>query len=202
MNQTDASATNRIVVRTTDGGINWHLQFSGVTSNLRSVSFVDLNNGWACGDRGVILSTTDGGSTWIRQASSTVYPLNAISFSDVSTGWVAGRFGTILRYSNVPLFVAHPLASQNQIASFNNYPNPFNPSTTISFDLLEKNIFSIKLYNILGQEVKTVVRGEEFSAGPHRILFDASDLVSGVYVGRIFSTDGKYQAFHKMLFVK
>ncbi len=65
-----------------------------------------------------------------------------------------------------------------------NYPNPFNPSTIISFTLPERAQVSLKIYNILGQEVATLVEGVE-NAGIHDIHWDAAGAASGVYFYRL-----------------
>ena len=61
-----------------------------------------------------------------------------------------------------------------------NYPNPFNPSTIISYDLPKSGAVTIKIYNILGQQVRTLVN-ETQNAGTHQVAFNASSLSSGVY---------------------
>ncbi|MFO7447357.1 MAG: T9SS type A sorting domain-containing protein [Ignavibacteriaceae bacterium] len=65
-----------------------------------------------------------------------------------------------------------------------NYPNPFNPSTTISFDIAEQGNFSLKIYNVLGQELATLVNGE-MKIGSHTVNFDASNLASGLYIYKL-----------------
>jgi hypothetical protein len=68
-----------------------------------------------------------------------------------------------------------------------NYPNPFNPSTKINFSLAVDSKVSLKIFDVLGQDVATVVNAN-LAAGGHSIDFDASSLNSGVYLYRIEAT--------------
>ncbi|HEY6191903.1 MAG TPA: T9SS type A sorting domain-containing protein [Bacteroidota bacterium] len=68
------------------------------------------------------------------------------------------------------------------------FPNPFNPTTTIHFEIPEKSQVSIKLYSLLGQEVRTILEGER-SPGKYDVRLDASLLPSGVYLCRIIAND-------------
>jgi hypothetical protein len=80
-----------------------------------------------------------------------------------------------------------------------NYPNPFNPSTTINYQLPIANMVNLKVYNLLGQEVATLVN-ERQPAGTYKVKFDASDLASGMYIYKIKS--GDYNVSKKMLLLK
>ncbi|HMQ70779.1 MAG TPA: T9SS type A sorting domain-containing protein, partial [Ignavibacteria bacterium] len=80
-----------------------------------------------------------------------------------------------------------------------NYPNPFNPSTTINFDLPTDGNVSLKLYDMSGKEVATLVN-EVRAAGYYSVNFNASQLTSGVYFYSI-SADN-FTATKKMLLVK
>jgi plastocyanin len=65
-----------------------------------------------------------------------------------------------------------------------NYPNPFNPTTTISYSLAQSGLVTVKVFNLLGEELATIVNGKE-SAGPHEIQFAAANLPSGIYFYRL-----------------
>ncbi|MGD0591269.1 MAG: endo-1,4-beta-xylanase [Bacteroidota bacterium] len=69
-----------------------------------------------------------------------------------------------------------------------NYPNPFNPSTTITFMIPVNSYVSLKVYNFLGQVV-TELAGREYSAGQHSVMFNASNLTSGIYYCAIKAGD-------------
>ncbi len=80
-----------------------------------------------------------------------------------------------------------------------NYPNPFNPSTTIKFSLPEKSMVTLKIYNIVGEEVATLINKERDS-GIHSADFDASRLSSGAYFYKIQA--GSFNQVKKMLLLK
>jgi hypothetical protein len=80
-----------------------------------------------------------------------------------------------------------------------NYPNPFNPSTMISYAIPEPGVVTVKVFDILGKEVTTLVN-EYKSEGRYTVAFDASRLSSGIYIYRIQT--GKYSATRKMQLLK
>ncbi|QOJ30103.1 MAG: VCBS repeat-containing protein [Ignavibacteriales bacterium] len=80
-----------------------------------------------------------------------------------------------------------------------NYPNPFNPSTMISFSLPEDEFVSLKVYNILGNEA-AVLAEKEMPAGSHRIEFSAGNLAAGVYIYILKA--GRFSASGRMMLVK
>ncbi len=80
-----------------------------------------------------------------------------------------------------------------------NYPNPFNPSTVITYGLPEAGHVSLTLFNLLGEEVATLVN-ENRSAGIHSVQFNASNLSSGLYIYRIIA--GSFIETNKMVLMK
>jgi hypothetical protein len=86
-----------------------------------------------------------------------------------------------------------------QFALEQNYPNPFNPTTTISYQLPVASQVSLKVYDVLGREVMTLVNGRQ-DAGAYNFNFNASELSSGVYFYRLQS--GNFVQTKKMMLVK
>lgn len=90
-----------------------------------------------------------------------------------------------------------------------NYPNPFNPSTTIEYSLPQSGYVTLKVYNILGKEVATLVN-EQIEEGKHKVDFDASGLNSGVYFYKLLVSDlqgkdgraGEFVETKKMILLK
>ncbi len=131
-------------------------------------------------------------------------PLNTLF---VIEGTYYGFGSEIDFYYNVnTVDVASNSEMVNDFSLSQNYPNPFNPSTIIRFSLpagrqeLPMNSFvTLKVYNLLGQEVATLVN-EQKPAGNYEVKFDASSLASGVYVYRLNA--GDFTASQKMLLLK
>jgi len=80
-----------------------------------------------------------------------------------------------------------------------NYPNPFNPTTTIEYNIPKAGFVILKIYDILGREVRTLVNGEK-AAGNYSITLNASSLASGVYFYRLSA--GTYTSIKKMVVLK
>jgi hypothetical protein len=80
-----------------------------------------------------------------------------------------------------------------------NYPNPFNPVTNIKYDLPKDVFVSVKIYDLLGREIKTLVN-EYKQAGYHKVEFDGSSFASGVYFYRIQA--GNFVSVKKMVLIK
>ncbi|RQW00271.1 T9SS C-terminal target domain-containing protein [bacterium] len=97
---------------------------------------------------------------------------------------------------------ATPSANTGMVTEYalhQNYPNPFNPETQIAFDLVEDQFVTLKVLNLLGQEVATVASGE-FNAGRHTVNFNGADLTSGVYLYTL--TMDNFSATKKLVLLK
>jgi len=169
-----------------DAGQNWVVKTVAASGRYVSgISFKDSLNGTAVGEFGLILNTTDGGDTWIQQFSPTLIDYYGIMYSENKSAVIIGKEGVILG-SKKGIITVSVDDDQNQhpfLADFHlhpNYPNPFNPSTKISWQLPVGSHQTLKIYDVLGNEVATLV-DEYKPAGRYEVNFDASGLSSGVY---------------------
>jgi len=132
--------------------------------------------------------------------------LNAIDASPDSAGWYyIGSSDTVAIYlirAYASLATGVKQAVKLTPAGFNlsqNYPNPFNPSTVIGYELSAVSHVTLKVYDVLGREVKTLV-DERQTAGNHFVTFNAANLPSGVYFYRLEA--GANIAVKKLILVK
>jgi len=91
--------------------------------------------------------------------------------------------------------VNHPSA----FALFQNFPNPFNPTTTITFNLQNSGLTSLFVYNLLGQKVDEIINSN-LSAGRHSVSFNAENLTSGIYIYKL--SQGGNSTTRKLLLIK
>jgi len=98
-----------------------------------------------------------------------------------------------------PVSVVHEENELHTFHLYNNYPNPFNPKTTINYQLLKITDVDLSIYNSLGQKVSTLVT-EKQDAGHHQVEWNASSFSSGVYYYRIEA--GEFQYIKKMVLLK
>jgi hypothetical protein len=82
---------------------------------------------------------------------------------------------------------------------YQNYPNPFNPTTTIQYSIPEAGIVSLKVFNILGEEINTLVDNYK-EVGNYKVSFDGGALSSGIYFYRL--TNGNFIQTNKMVLIK
>jgi hypothetical protein len=93
----------------------------------------------------------------------------------------------------------HKNPSPSNFELFQNYPNPFNPTTSISYFIPKGGIVSLNIYDILGREIKLLLN-DFISTGEHTVVFDASNLSSGIYFYELKA--GNYMSVKKMMLLK
>lgn len=174
-------------------------QFSGTTSHLLSICALDTSSAWISGAGGIVLRTTDGGTSWQRVVVPTLANLNALFFVNNNVGWIVGD-GVVTQYSNGQLTHARLPDFAPQDFRLNwIYPNPFNPSTHISFTLRREAFVELEVYDIAGRLLSILVQ-ERIAAGDHLLAWTPSRLASGSYFLRL--KVGKEAQSQRILFMK
>jgi photosystem II stability/assembly factor-like uncharacterized protein len=176
------------IYKTVDGGESWIKQSTILGGYPQNIFFVDNHEGWLQDFvTENIYYTSDGGETWTNQYKpDTSDTLEDLFILDRDHGWALTFTGKIVKYQRSTSLVVNK-NEKSIVCGYSihqNYPNPFNPSTTISFSLPSKSFISLKVFDMLGREVATIV-SEQMSAGSHSVLFNGSSLASGVYYYRL-----------------
>ncbi|UCH61741.1 MAG: hypothetical protein JSU77_07950, partial [Fidelibacterota bacterium] len=204
-----------LILKSADGGQSWVELTSGTEEDLYSVYFINNNAGVAVGGSGVILRTVNGGDSWAEQPSGTTSKLTSVRFLDDLVG-IAGGGPEIIRTTDggsqwsqvdlpTPVGVTEwPAAPVPRSIFFQNHPNPFNPTSTIRFDLPQGSYVSLILYDIHGREV-TRLSGGYMGPGYHKTTWDGRnsdgrEVPSGIYIARLVTP--VYAKSIKMLLLK
>jgi photosystem II stability/assembly factor-like uncharacterized protein len=193
------------ISKTTDEGETWvttifNTPLFGITTDWSLLP----RGRYAVGESGIILKSYDLGETWQQQQSGTTVNLNNVdvSWMDVDYVFVVGDNGTILRTTTG----GEPInrsEDENQkpykYALEQNYPNPFNPTTTIKYQIPELSFVTLRVYDVLGNEVAALINQEK-SAGSYEVEFNGNELTSGIYFYRLQA--GFFIETKKMLLIK
>jgi photosystem II stability/assembly factor-like uncharacterized protein len=131
-----------------------------------------------------------------------------VSFRYEQSEVPAGMDESTLRLFRLPDSAVSVSSSTNalpkEFALYQNYPNPFNPMTKIKFDLPSDAVVTLKIYNIVGEEVKSILNNALYNAGRKEVEFNSSALSSGIYFYRLVAINGKenFSSVKKMVVVK
>jgi photosystem II stability/assembly factor-like uncharacterized protein len=208
-----AVGANGTMLRSTNAGDSWTIVSVPTSEDLHSFSSSGQNANWlvACGSNGAILKSTDAGNNWFLQSTPTTETLLSIVAPSNSVHFAVGKNGIILKTTDGggdPVSVNDEINAPEEFELFQNYPNPFNPVTTIQYSVPQRTRVILKIYDILGNEVATLVN-DELSAGEYEVEFNASsgssfqlvrNLSSGIYYYTLIT--GNYSQTKKMILLK
>lgn len=152
--------------------------------SIHCMKFTSSLIGYAGGQSLELFKTVNGGYNWVPQQTSQFTPglyLGLYAYND-SIVWASGR-RIILNTTTGGLVGIDKSNINNRnkyFTLFQNYPNPFNPKTVIKYSVDKACKVSIKIYDILGKNLKTILK-EKKSVGIYDVTFDGSELSCGVY---------------------
>ena len=205
----------------TDGGISWN-QETHITNNIAisyapsvSVSGSGVHVVWYVNRDGnfeiYYNHSTDEGISWgidTRLTNNSAYsakPFVSVSGSVVHVVWMDLRDGNYeIYYKRNPTGNATGIENSNseipkEFLLEQNYPNPFNPSTIIQYTIVSRKFVSLKIYDVLGNEIATLVN-EEKPTGSYEVNFNSSQLSSGIYFYKLQA--GSFVETKKMMLLK
>lgn len=185
----------------TDDGANWNDSDSGLTNRYVHALLVDsLGNVFAGSNDGVFYSTDDGG--YWQQCNSSVPGSIVLAFAGKTAKRLfAGTYGNgvLIDRQSTTSVLSFDVTQPIGFSLSSNYPNPFNPITTISYQLPNKGYVTLKVFDVLGREVAILVNSVE-EPGFKSVNFDAHELPSGIYYYRIQA--GSYIETKKLVLIK
>jgi hypothetical protein len=187
--------------KTTDGGGTWVAQTLPGTGNIGGITGL-ADQWWAARQNPNIYYSNDNGISWSVQYTS---PISGVYFAigksrDDSLIIAVRNDGGISAYhvsNTVGVQQGVPPVLKFDLAQ--NFPNPFNPSTKIDFDVPQSGLVKLTVYNVIGQEVAELIN-TTVSAGQHEVTFNASSLPSGAYFYKL--QQGNSVMVKKMLVMK
>jgi len=197
-----------VFLKSTNNGQIW-TQYQTNPYLIHDICFINNSVGWAVGrdtaNQGVILKSTNGGDSWDVIIDNLLGPLNSIFIKD-NYGWAAGDYGLVLRTTDAGTTWIDDKNNKIYPAEFRlkqNYPNPFNPSTKISWQSPVGSWQTLKVYDVLGKDVATLVY-EYKPAGVYEVEFNPVSgnlhLASGIYFYQLKADD--FVSTKKMLLLK
>ncbi len=192
--------TQRKLLKTTDGGLNWNVQYTFQNVDLNGCTLVNQNIMYVTGFNGIILRTIDGGMNWDLQNTGITSHLRSIDFFDANLGVASGDFKILKTTTGgITPIILFSTEIPNQFSLSQNYPNPFNPTTKIRFALPKSSFATLVVYDALGREVAILVN-EQLNAGTYEAYWNADRFSSGVYYYKLIA--GDFTETKKMVLVK
>jgi photosystem II stability/assembly factor-like uncharacterized protein len=190
-------------IKTTNAGSTWSndtLSFFGMSF---TIDFRTYNEGWSASGYKFLL-TTNRGETWSEFATPDSAVIYDLQFTDARNGYAVGDDGVILKLDPSLVNAEDEKFIPDEFILYQNYPNPFNPSTNIRFQIAESGIVSLKIYDVLGNEVATLI-SEELTPGSYEVEFPSKTgnslrIASGIYFYQLRA--GRFVQTKKMIFIK
>lgn len=186
------------VMRSSDNGLTWEMANNGLPNLIGSSITMSNNSIYIFGNLFDVFKSSDNGSNW---ALAIGIPTRGFELSATDKYLFYVYSGSLYKTSIAALTEVNKNDKQNDMSYglAQNYPNPFNPSTTISFSIPNESHVTLKIYDVLGREVATLVNGN-FKAGGYTKTWNATSVSSGIYFYRLEA--GNYSETKKLNLIK
>jgi photosystem II stability/assembly factor-like uncharacterized protein len=184
-------------IKTTDAGTSWTYEELSLSGLSFAIDFRTETEGWsASGFK--FLFTSDKGESWIDKETPDSAIIFDLVFTDSITGYAVGEMGTILKYKKDSETPADSIPYE--IKLFQNFPNPFSVSTQIEWQLPIGNFVTLKLFDMLGNEISTLINEFQDAGYYSKFISFNPALSSGIYFYQFIS--GSYVSTKKMIHLK
>lgn len=197
---TSGISNDNSIYKTVNGGVNWTKIFN---KGGRCINTLGSNTVYVAGYK-----STNAGLNWFSQdvLFQGDYYDNSIVYINQNTGFLVCGYGaSIIKTTDGGGIISavNPISSQipKQFSLSQNYPNPFNPSTKINYEVKSSGFVSLKVFDLLGKEVATLIN-EKQNAGSYAVDFNSAEfnLPSGIYFYTLNA--GEFKETRKMVLVK
>jgi photosystem II stability/assembly factor-like uncharacterized protein len=194
------------ILKTSNGGFNWSYKNMGIFGVPNSLSFRTYGEGWApMGYLTKFLLSVDTGVAWNLTDTPDSTSIFDLQFINNKFGIGVGLNGAVVKFNYASVNIVNNTTTSYNYNLYQNYPNPFNPYTTIEYSVSGLSDVEIKVYNLLGQEIRTLFKGIK-SEGKYNLRFTGDALPSGIYYYRLSSKNLKtgetYITAKKMILLK
>ena len=173
------AGTNNGLYRSTNDGLNWTV--ISISEWVYAILIIDSNI-FAGAYYGGVYFSSNNGLNWVQKNEG--FGNQVVNSLLSSNNYIyAGTAGSsVWKRPLSELIGINPIAKEvpDKFSLFQNYPNPFNPTTKIKFQIAKSSFVTLKIYDILGREVETLVN-EKQTAGTYQAEWDGSIFASGIY---------------------
>lgn len=174
-----------------NAGGTWSFEYIGISGVAWDIAFRNNTDVWAAlGGEAKLIYSTDSGINWTHASTPDNMLIFRITFPDPYHGFGVGNDGAIVKYKpdSTSGYLTEIDKNLPGFSMEQNYPNPFNASTKIKFTLEKNSLVTLKVFDLLGNDVATLIR-KELIAGQHEINFKSENLASGIYFYSLFTAE-------------
>jgi len=186
-------AVSNAILKTIDGGLSWFEIPSPLSQGAKGIEVISETEVYSFIGTEIYLSE-DSGQTWetistgINTTINDIYPLGNNVCWAIGNPWFGPEGSSSGIYWSNQMPLSNDTSTLPVEISLNNYPNPFNPLTTISYTLTQATAVKLTIYDLNGKQIITLLNDWQ-APGTHYVQWSTNDLSNGVYLSRLVTDD-------------